>query len=288
MSAPIRIGLLSDTHCPQRLAALPASLAHAFANVTALLHAGDVGELWVLDELSHIAPTTAVHGNDDTADAQRELPYQQLITLNGLRLLLWHSHFPNRAEEMASRRGDDIGEKLERSIQAGKRAQAQLVIFGHWHIPLIYEKDGITVVNPGALASGNFITRQTIQTVALLEVDTDGRFQIQHRNLAQPHQPYHLPTQLERGFVANANLYQDSLLDDELQPHWQTLWRELFPLAYKPLVDFWLRLAHQCWAGQRQRITAKWLREELAQDETIPTDVKTAVLQQLDKRNAPT
>ncbi|MCA9945325.1 MAG: metallophosphoesterase family protein, partial [Anaerolineales bacterium] len=56
------IGLMSDTHMPQRWAALPPVLGHIFANVEMIFHAGDVGELWVLDELSQIAPVIAVHG----------------------------------------------------------------------------------------------------------------------------------------------------------------------------------------------------------------------------------
>src|SRR5215468_1784844 len=79
------IGLISDTHMPQRCAALPRTLADVFAGVDLILHAGDLGELWVLDLLSQFAPLVAVHGNDETADAQRELPYQQVITVGGQR-----------------------------------------------------------------------------------------------------------------------------------------------------------------------------------------------------------
>ena len=100
------LGLISDTHMPQRCAALPQVLADVFRGVDLFLHAGDVGELWVLDQLSAIAPVIAVHGNDDTVDAQRELPYQQIITIGGQRLLLYHSHHPDHDQEMAMRQDD--------------------------------------------------------------------------------------------------------------------------------------------------------------------------------------
>ena len=87
-----RIGLISDTHMPLRCRVLPPTLHDVLAGVDLLLHAGDVGELWVLDRLSAIAPLVAVHGNDDTPAAHRELPFQQLITLGGQRLLLDYSH----------------------------------------------------------------------------------------------------------------------------------------------------------------------------------------------------
>ena len=111
------IGLMSDTHMPQRWAALPPVLGHIFANVEMIFHAGDVGELWVLDELSQIAPVIAVHGNDETEDAERELPYQQVVTVAGQRLLIWHSHYPNRVDELHSRRGGSLREGLLPKMQ---------------------------------------------------------------------------------------------------------------------------------------------------------------------------
>ena len=62
----MRIGLISDTHMPERWPRLPSCIFSLFDGVDLILHAGDVGELWVLDELSLIAPVIAVHGNDDT------------------------------------------------------------------------------------------------------------------------------------------------------------------------------------------------------------------------------
>jgi hypothetical protein len=55
-----RAGLISDTHMPERCAAFPASLFDVFRDVDLILHAGDLGELWVLERLSGIAPVVAV------------------------------------------------------------------------------------------------------------------------------------------------------------------------------------------------------------------------------------
>ena len=49
-------GLVSDTHLPERLSRLPAALFEVLRGVDLVLHAGDIGELRVLDELSRIAP----------------------------------------------------------------------------------------------------------------------------------------------------------------------------------------------------------------------------------------
>ena len=129
-------GLVSDTHLPERLDALPPALFQVLAGVDVVLHAGDIGELRVLDELSRVAPAVAVHGNDDTPEAQRELPYQQVLTLAGQRIVLSHTHYPDLEQEMASRREDAWGPKLSRRAGFGHRAGAGIVVWGHTHIPL--------------------------------------------------------------------------------------------------------------------------------------------------------
>src|SRR5215211_7634397 len=134
-----RIGLVSDTHMPERCPALPPALFEALRGVELLLHAGDVGELWVLDHLSAIAPVLAVHGNDDTADAQRELPYQQVLMAAGQRILLTHAHYPDRAQELEARKNNAWGPKLERRAAFGQRAGASVVVFGHTHVPMTYQ-----------------------------------------------------------------------------------------------------------------------------------------------------
>src|SRR5579859_1446384 len=116
------LGLISDTHMPVRCAELPPALSELFRDVDLILHAGDVGELWVLDQLSQIAPVIAVYGNDETVDAQRELPYQQLISVGGQRIVLCHSHYPDRALEFAMRKDDSWQPKLDRLHDFGRRA----------------------------------------------------------------------------------------------------------------------------------------------------------------------
>src|SRR5687767_15672626 len=121
---------------PERLPALPLALFEALRGADLLLHAGDVGELWVLDRLSAIAPVLAVHGNDDTADAQRELPYQQILAVAEQRIVLTHAHFPDRTQELESRKNDAWRPKLERRAAFGQRAGASIVVFGHTHVPM--------------------------------------------------------------------------------------------------------------------------------------------------------
>ena len=125
----IRIGLISDTHMPERWKALPECLFDLFAHVALILHSGDVGELWVLDQLSALAPVVAVHGNDETPEAQAALPYLQTLAISGHRLVLTHAHYPDPEMERASR-VNDWQPILSRRIDFAKEHEASICIFG--------------------------------------------------------------------------------------------------------------------------------------------------------------
>ncbi len=268
----ISLGLISDTHMPLRWPTLPTAVFDIFADVDLILHAGDVGELWVLDELSQIAPVTAVHGNDETAEATRELPYQQIVSVNGRRLVLWHSHYPDPAEEMVSRTPEI---SPDRNLSQAKRAGADVVVFGHWHIPFTYEQDGILVINPGAIASGNATLRQTVQTVAKLVVFADGRIAVTHYDLANPTQPIYPKVDWSADFTANAYRYNQTILAPELANIWsQFTTNTTLRAAYEPIFTFWHQLAHRCWSGEWDVITAVTLLDALEKDVTIPLSAK--------------
>ena len=122
----LRIGLISDTHMPERWPEIPSLVEEHFAGVDLILHAGDVGELWVLDALGLLAPVVAVHGNDETGEATDALPYAQVLGLAGHRVLLCHSHRPDRAAEMASRQSDEWAPKLQWKAAQARRHDASI------------------------------------------------------------------------------------------------------------------------------------------------------------------
>ena len=63
----MRIGVVADTHIPDRTRELPAEIFDHLHGVDMILHAGDVSRQIVLDRLATIAPVIAVQGNRDTA-----------------------------------------------------------------------------------------------------------------------------------------------------------------------------------------------------------------------------
>lgn len=271
------IGLVADTHFPLRCEVLPPTLFTVLEGVDLILHGGDVGELRVLDQLSRVAPVSAVHGNDDTEEAQRELPYQQLIAVGGQRILLWHSHYPERQAEMASRVDDALPPKLARSVGRGQRAGATIVVFGHWHIPLTYHQAGVLVINPGALASGGFLDRQLHKTLALLYLAHDGRVAVVHVNLTPPPQPFIPRIDWQGGFKAALGQFSASILDPDLEAVIPRLRQDLSAAARQAIIPLVLPWAQRCWRGEQERITLAQFRQGLLTEATLDQVVKDEV-----------
>lgn len=258
--AMTEIGLISDTHLPDRCPALPAAVFTALRGVDVVLHAGDVGELRVLDELSAIAPVVAVHGNDDTAEAQHDLPYRQLVVASDLRLLLYHGHELDRERELANRRDDAWPPKLTRRATLGQQAGARVVVFGHTHIPMAWEIDGVLLVNPGAIASPNYATRQSRQTVARLTVGPDGAVSVVHRDLAAPEVPYAPAIDWAAGFKVAHDQVTASILDPTLATDWPRLVEAALALGPEVGRRIMRRAAEPCWAGRQATVgRADWL-----------------------------
>src|SRR4030043_2448023 len=76
------VGLISDTHVPKKSRSIPKRVFEIFENADYIIHAGDLVELTVVDELEQIAPVLAVHGNMDCLEVIGALP-----KLNSLKIL---------------------------------------------------------------------------------------------------------------------------------------------------------------------------------------------------------
>ncbi len=279
------LGLISDTHMPERCLALPDSVATAFNGVDLILHAGDVGQLWVLDKLGHLAPTLAVHGNDETRAAERELPPRQIVAIGGTRILLWHSHYPDRTDELHWRLDDDLRPKLRRIGEHARRAGASIAIFGHWHIPLVYNyehKDGdVLLVNPGAIAPGNAFCRQSVQSVAQLDLRPGDAPRVTHINLAAPDQPFTPAVDFEGGFGAAWAQFGESMLSPELERNSGLMHATFSPWVSEAAYPVLLRVAHRVWAGEAERITREALLAEVEDDACLSAGEKGRIREAL-------
>ena len=85
----MRIGVISDTHMPRRGKTLPNFVLEAFADVDMILHAGDINDWSVLQELNELAPTTAIAGNTDSHAVTDILGQMVLLELHGFKVGTW-------------------------------------------------------------------------------------------------------------------------------------------------------------------------------------------------------
>jgi len=80
----VRIGVIADTH-----GLFDPAVRRHFRGVDHILHAGDIGDWSVIEQLEQIAPVTAVSGNVDAYE-QCKFPYEATIELNGRRIAIRH------------------------------------------------------------------------------------------------------------------------------------------------------------------------------------------------------
>jgi putative phosphoesterase len=284
-----RFGLISDTHMPERCPALPPALERVFAGVDLILHAGDLGEHTVLDRLGAIASVVAVHGNDDTAEAQRELPYQQVIAAAGQRIFLCHTHHSDPADEEAWRRGSHPpGAAFARRAAMGHRAGAGIVVYGHSHVPVVAHVDGVWLVNPGAIAPANPVTRMRYQTVALLYLRDDGAPFVVHVDLAEPDRPFAPAFWMEHDRQGPVSLmaphFVESILEPELAPRWLRAWEQVrtMPADERRTVNALLcRLAYPCWSGERRYVTLREALDAFRSETALAPATREAILRAL-------
>lgn len=269
----IRIGLISDTHIPERWPEIPNRVRECFAGVDLILHAGDVGDLWVLDELSRLAPVVAVHGNDETDEALAALPYQQVISLNGQRILLCHSHQPDRAAELASRKSGDWQPKLQRLVDHAHRHRATINVFGHTHIPMALATKGVLLVNPGAVASGNAVSRQTVQSAAILRVASAGQASVEHIRIDGAGAPRVPLVDYTAGFGEALSQVSESIVSEQVEAAYRRA-RSAGVVVPRELQDAVLRVARRCWRRELALIDTPTLMYEVDEDERIGPELK--------------
>ena len=130
------IVVLADTHIrPGSTRRLPPEVYAALREADLVLHAGDVVTAAVLEELATFAPTLAVLGNNDTG-LVGQLPEQRVFTVDGLQVAMIH--------DSGARKGRES--RLRRLFPT-----ADLVVFGHSHIPIDSAGlDGQRLFNPGS------------------------------------------------------------------------------------------------------------------------------------------
>ncbi len=134
----MKIGVLSDTHINSRTEKLPLKLVQALQGVDMIIHAGDMVDLSVVEQLKSICPNVrAVSGNMDPALVKKTFPEKDIIEISGHRIGLIHG--VGHPDNLINWVGNVF-----------KKDKVDIIIFGHSHNGLNLLKDGVLYFNPGS------------------------------------------------------------------------------------------------------------------------------------------
>lgn len=158
------IGLISDTHLhfpPRTPAESPLRFFEVFreANVSLIVHAGDLVSLDVIEELEKIAPVVAVHGNMDPPEVRAVLPAMAVVEVNGWRIGVMHSTGLPPFWGMS---------EMERIAHEN---DLDVLVTGHTHRPFLRVAKGMIFINPGSPADPlpPFLMKRTVGILVVRE-----------------------------------------------------------------------------------------------------------------------
>lgn len=155
---PFRALVVADTHS-QPHPNVPALIERIAPDV--IFHAGDIGDLSVLDGLRRFAPLLAVRGNID--DRAPGLPDSMDVTFQSgdrtlLKAILIHIAV--------------YGPKLRAEVaRLANTHGARLVLCGHSHVPFLGRDKGIAMFNPGSIGPRRFTLPITL---GVLSIESSG------------------------------------------------------------------------------------------------------------------
>ncbi len=165
----VRIGLISDTHIPEAREELWPQVFDAFREVDLILHAGDIHELRVIDELNEVAPIYVARGNGDDGSGGRDVQPDDgrlrdawSLELGGVSVGLTHVvPIPEMPPHLT----------LERAIaRLFPEKRPEVLIYGDTHVEAVDVVDGVLCVNPGSPTFPHNLNTQ-FGTIGFLEFE---------------------------------------------------------------------------------------------------------------------
>ena len=144
----MRLVVFSDSHGD--FAALNQAL-ETQPKADMFLHCGDGAK--EVDDLRDLFPQKRilfVRGNCDWGSLAKD---EELITVAGKRIFFTHGH------------GYGVKQGYDRLICRAKTLSADIVCFGHTHLPLSIGREGLYLINPGSIGNPHFGARPTYATI---------------------------------------------------------------------------------------------------------------------------
>lgn len=148
-----KIGILSDTH-----SCWDDRYATHLEGCDEIWHAGDVGDISIIDRLESLAPVVrAVRGNIDHGDVNRRCREYECFEVEGVRT--WLTHIGGYPGKYAPGMARTLAEN-----------HINLFVCGHSHILKVMPDPrlGLLHINPGAAGYHGW---QTVRTIVRLTID---------------------------------------------------------------------------------------------------------------------
>ena len=150
----MRIGVVADTHVGEHLPVLPPEVAELLDGVDLILHAGDLTDAVVLEQLGRIAPVVAVRGNHDEEAGIGGLPRDAVVEAGGRRIGLTHGARTKAVELPAAALSLLTARTVLLGFEGAMRRRfgdVDCVVVGHLHMPIHRMVDGALLFSPGAV-----------------------------------------------------------------------------------------------------------------------------------------
>ena len=132
----MKIGVISDTHIPLKAKGIPVEVLNGLKGVDLILHAGDLIDVSVLEQLRKIAEVKAVVGNMDNPEVVRTLSKKEVVKVNNFKIGLIHGFGPPNG--------------IEERIRGEFEGNIDVIVFGHSHSAVNETRNGVLFFNPGS------------------------------------------------------------------------------------------------------------------------------------------
>ncbi len=134
----MKIGVIADTHIPDRTEHIPQAILNAFKQVDMVIHAGDMVDLQAIEELRSVCKkVVAVAGNMDRDSVKNKYPVKVMLDLEGFKVGVihgWGARLPLRGVVKDAFKADN----------------PDIIIFGHSHESMNERIGNTLFFNPGS------------------------------------------------------------------------------------------------------------------------------------------
>ena len=133
----MKIVVMSDTHMPKKAKRLPRTLVRDLETADYIIHSGDWQAVELYHELKQYANVIGVTGNVDSPELKRQLKTKEILRAGDFNIGIVHGH--------------GIGKTTEkRAVDTFMMDKVDCIVYGHSHIPVHKETNGILIFNPGS------------------------------------------------------------------------------------------------------------------------------------------